>query len=71
MIIVEASKDNIIMQNLAGKDSLLGRSISITDTGNGETTCCVIALDAIPEQYQPQPVAPKHRAHSYGRGYYH
>ena len=70
-IIIEASKDNIIMQNLAGKDSLLGRSISVSDANSGEANCCVIALDAIPEQYQPQPVAPKYRAQSYGRGYYH
>ena len=51
IVTIEASKDNVILQNLAGKDSLIGRSISITDAAAANTDCCVIALDALPVQY--------------------
>ena len=68
---LEASKDSVILQNLAGKDSLIGRSISLVD-GATSADCCVIALDALPVQYQPAEFYPKGNTANYskGPGYY-
>ena len=51
-IIFEASTDNIILQNLSGKDGLLGRSVTLAEAvSENLVTCCVIALEATPEQF--------------------
>ena len=59
-----------LLQNLTGKDGLLGRSIEIS-TEDGESACCVVARDETPAQFLPQESYPAQR-HGYGgRGFYH
>ena len=38
-----------VLQNLAGKDSILGRAISIWSSGE-KLACCVVAHDASPQE---------------------
>ena len=68
-ITVAASSENIILQNLAGKDSLIGRSITFADVG-GNKDCCIIARDILPPQYVPEPFYPKGNTANYSKGYY-
>ena len=48
----EADSDyDHLLQNLSGKDSLIGRSITLTNEATGASQCCVIARDVIPEAF--------------------
>ena len=48
----EADTDyDSLMQNLSGKDSIIGRSITLTNEDTGASQCCVIARDVIPEAF--------------------
>ena len=38
-----------VLQNLAGKDSIIGRAISIWSSGE-KLACCVVAHDASPQE---------------------
>ena len=57
------------MQNLGGKNSLIGRSILIDNDGT-EDTCCVIGLDAPPTPTTPAYTPHYHPAQHYGYGGY-
>ena len=67
-----------VLQNLAGKQSLIGRSLTLTNSVSGSTDCCIIALEAPPAAYATSstPAHPPHESYptNYGpspHGYYH
>lgn len=56
-IAIAPSSENVVLLNLEGKDGILGRSITRADA-NG-SACCVIARDALPEQFAEPEFYPK------------
>ena len=61
------------LQNLGGKDSIIGRSIKIVHNDNGTRInegCCVIGLDAPPAPTTPAYTPHYHPAQHYGYGGY-
>jgi hypothetical protein len=78
---------NYLLQNLEGKDSIIGRGITICElsgTAPNQTcgttpvvvACCVIARDVTPARYAPIPVYPYahshgHASQSHGHGHGH
>jgi len=57
------------MQNLGGKNSVIGRSIVFTYDGD-EDGCCVIGVDAPPAPTTPAYTPHYHPAQYYGYGGY-
>ena len=57
-----------VLQNLTGKDGILGRAISLLDIGTGTAACCVIAVDETPDKFKPAPAFPSQK---YGGHYGH
>ena len=50
---------SFLLQNLTGKDGILGRAISIQDkTDSSDLSCCTIAIDVTPEQFAAKPTYP-------------
>ena len=59
-----------LLQNLGGKNSLVGRSIVLKDDDGTVSGCCVIGLDAPPAPTTPSYTPHYHPAQHYGYGGY-
>ena len=57
-----------VLQNLTGKDGILGRAITLLDMANAVAACCVIAVDETPDKFKPAPAFPSQK---YGGHYGH
>ena len=57
----DSSTPTELLQNLEGKDSILGRSVAATV--DSVTTCCVIGIDSPPPRYAADPVYPYEKYH--------
>ena len=61
-----------VMQNLAGEDSLIGRSLTLKSADGTPIGCCVIARDMAPEVEAPPAPEPTHHHHQqYYPSYYY
>ena len=78
---VTVSDPLFVLQNLAGKQSLIGRSLTLTNSVSGSTDCCIIALEAPPAafasssthavEHPPHESYPVNYGPSPSHGYYH
>ena len=66
-----AVEPTFVLQNMAGKDGILGRSITVTDKAVPQNViCCTIAVDVTPDKFKPGPSFPSQKSH-HGRYYGH
>ena len=60
-----------VLQNMSGKDGILGRSITLTNEADPmDVVCCTIAVDVTPDKFKPGPSFPSQKSH-HGRYYGH
>ena len=57
-----------VLQNMTGKDGILGRSITLLN--DALAVCCTIAVDVTPDKFKPGPSFPSQKSH-HGRYYGH
>ena len=55
-----------VLQNMTGKDGILGRAITLMDMDNAIAACCVIAVDETPDKFKPAPSFPSQKYGYYG-----
>ena len=59
-----------VLQNMTGKDGILGRAITLQDINNViDLSCCTIAVDETPDKFKPEPQFPSQKNYQ-GHGFY-
>ena len=54
-----SAEPTFVLQNMLGKDGILGRAITVQDiVTQTNIACCVIAIDDTPTQFKPEPSYP-------------
>lgn len=69
-ITVAPSSEAVILQNLEGKDGIIGRSITLLDAADAVVACCVVARDMLPPQFVEPEFYPAGNQSNYGAGHY-
>ena len=63
-----AVEPTYVLQQLEGKDSIIGRSIVLTSTEDPTSVyCCTIAIDETPAGFAPKPIYPSQKYPDYSQ----